>query len=155
MTAHVAKEIVLSEEATPPTLEEQIKAAIYAACNYYWPTKIVCGYRTAYLIDEWTYARLVAVAEAEPGSITVPDEPVPLYCMRCGASTWVEGPMGRRTVESCRDDAGRGPCPVAASEPPQAQARIVAAPLTAETSADLARRWQQFCAGLDQPELWR
>lgn len=37
----------------------------------------------------------------------VPDEPVPLYCVRCGASTWVEG--GPLAPECNRP----GPCAVA------------------------------------------
>lgn len=59
-------EITLPEQPVPPALEDQIRAAIYQASNYHWPTKIICGYRTVYLIDQWTYDQMVA-AQAPAG----------------------------------------------------------------------------------------
>lgn len=51
----VRKTIVLPEEGPPPTLEEQLRGAIYAAAMYYHVTKVQCGHRTVYIIPEWFF----------------------------------------------------------------------------------------------------
>ena len=58
-------EINLPDDGRPATIEEKLRAAVYQASMYYWPTKITCGHRTVYLIDQGTYERLVA-KPAEP-----------------------------------------------------------------------------------------
>lgn len=56
-------EINLPDDGRPATVEEKLRAAVYQASMYYWPTKITYGHRTVYLIDEWTWKRLAAAAE--------------------------------------------------------------------------------------------
>ena len=61
------KEIQLPDprrDLAPPTLEDEIREAIYEASNFNRPTRIMWGQRSAYLIDQFTYERLVAVVEA-------------------------------------------------------------------------------------------
>lgn len=77
-------EIELPDDPPPAPLLAQLQGAIYAASNYYRPTKITHGHRTVYLIDEWTYQRMLDQA-------TVGDRPAEASC-QCHAANAFEDP---------------------------------------------------------------
>ena len=63
------KEINLPDVREAAQVEDQLRLAVYEASMYYRPTKITCGHRTVYLIDQGTYLRLVA-KPAEPSHMS-------------------------------------------------------------------------------------
>lgn len=68
------KIIEIPENEAPPTLEQQLRGALYAGANYHQVTKIVCGYRVAYIVSEYLWNQRVDLAKVDPGDPSPPTE---------------------------------------------------------------------------------
>lgn len=97
------KEINLPDVREAAQVEDQLRAAVYEVSMFYRPTKITCGHRTVYLIDQGTYERLAAkAAEPAPSHLST-------LCV-CGQNqTTVALPAGN--MFAAHNDAAGDPCP--------------------------------------------
>lgn len=102
------KEINLPDVREAAQVEDQLRLAVYEASMYYRPTKITCGHRTVYLIDQGTYERLVAKpAEPEPWNPDLSGD----MC-RCGQTvTLVAVAAPGEDRFRPHNDAAGDPCP--------------------------------------------
>ena len=101
-------EIDLPDDGRPATIEEKLRAAVYQASMYYWPTKITYGHRTVYLIDEWTWKRLAAAAE-RAAELVPPPSHMSTLCV-CGQNQQT-APFPGGNMFAAHSDAAGDPCP--------------------------------------------